>query len=108
MGIGGGSMSVPFLTWCNVPIHRAIATSAAIGLPIAISGAISFMVTGWNAADLPPWSIGYINVPAYFGIVFASTLFAPAGAALAHRLPALILKRVFALFLLVLGIKILL
>jgi len=107
MGVGGGSMSVPFLTWCNVTIHRAIATSAAIGLPIAVSGAISFMVTGWNTADLPPWSIGYINLPAYLGIVVASTLFAPVGAALAHRLPPHILKRVFALFLLLLGIKIL-
>jgi len=105
MGVGGGSMSVPFLTWCNVPVRNAIATSAAIGLPIAVSGALSFIVTGWGTAKLPPWSLGYINLPAYLGIVVASTAFAPIGAALAHRIPPVILKRFFAAFLYILAIR---
>ena len=105
MGVGGGTMSVPFLTWCNVPVRNAVGTSAAIGLPIAISGAISFMVTGWGSENLPPWSIGYINLPAYLSIVFASILFAPLGAALAHRLQPVLLKRLFSVFLYVVAIK---
>jgi len=108
MGVGGGSMSVPFLTWCNVPVRRAIATSAAIGLPIALSGSASYVVSGWQAAHLPPWSVGFINLPAFIGIVVASTLSAPFGAALAHRIPPLLLKRLFAVFLLVLGVRLLL
>jgi len=107
MGVGGGSMSVPFLTWCNMPVRNAVATSAAIGLPVAIAGAATFIVTGWGRADLPPWSIGYVNLPAYAGIVVASTLFAPLGAALAHRLAPSTIKRTFALFLFILGVKML-
>ncbi len=105
MGVGGGSMSVPFLTWCNVAVRNAVATSAAIGLPIAISGATGFIFMGWGSNDLPPWNVGYVNLPAYLGIVVASTAFAPAGAALAHRLPPVILKRFFAALLLVLAIR---
>jgi len=107
MGIGGGSMSVPFLTWCNMQVRRAVATSAAIGLPIAVAGAASFIVTGWGRTDLPPWSFGYVNLPAYAGIVVASTLFAPLGAALAHRLSPTVLKRFFAVFLFVLAVRML-
>lgn len=107
MGVGGGSMSVPFLTWCNMAVRAAVATSAAIGLPIAASGALSYIVSGWHQAELPPWSAGYVNFPAFIGIVVASTVFAPLGAALAHRLPPKTLKRLFAAFLLILGIRIL-
>lgn len=105
MGVGGGSMSVPYLTWCNMAVRRAVATSAAIGLPIAVSGSLSFMVTGWQQTDLPPWSLGYFNLPAFAGIVVASTLSAPLGAALAHRIEPKLLKRLFAVFLLILGIR---
>jgi len=105
MGVGGGSMNVPFMTWCNVDVRHAVATSAAIGLPIAISGALSFIVMGWNVDNLPPWSLGYVNVPAYLGVVFASTLFAPVGARLVHRLPPLVVKRIFAVFLLILAVR---
>ena len=107
MGVGGGSMSVPFLTWCNVGVRIAVATSAAIGLPIAASGALSYIVSGWQQANLPPWSAGYVNFPAFVGIVVASTAFAPLGAGLAHRLPPKILRRLFAGFLLVLGARML-
>ncbi len=107
MGVGGGSMSVPYMTWCNVDVRRAVATSAAIGLPIAVTGALSYMVSGWNTPHLPPWSVGYVNLPAFVGVVVASTAVAPIGAALTHRIPPLLLRRVFAVLLVVLGIRML-
>jgi len=103
IGIGGGTMTVPFLTWCNVRIHQAVGTSAACGLPIAIGGAISYLVLGWGNAALPDWSAGYVYGPALAGIAVTSMLFAPLGAALAHRLSTVVLKRAFAAFLAVLG-----
>ena len=104
VGIGGGTMTVPFLVWCNVSMREAVATSAACGLPIAIAGATGFVITGWNESGLPEWSSGYIYWPAFAGIVFMSSLFAPLGARLAHRLPVASLKKLFALLLCVLGI----
>lgn len=108
MGIGGGSLSVPFLTWCNMSIRNAIATSSAIGFPIAVSGTIGFIITGWTVADRPVMSVGFVNVPAFFSIVVASTLVAPAGAWIAHRVSPVLLKRIFAGFLLILGVRMLL
>ena len=108
MGVGGGSMSVPFLTWCNMHIRRAVATSAAIGLPIALAGTAGFMLTGWGSEARPPWSVGYVNLPAFTGIVVASILFAPLGAKLAHTIPPKLLKRIFAVLLYVLGVRMLL
>lgn len=107
VGIGGGTMSVPFLQWCNVPIRQAVATSAACGLPIAVAGALGFVLTGWDSRSLPTWSSGYLYWPAFSGIVAASILFAPVGARLAHRLPTKVLKRFFALFLVFLGLRML-
>jgi len=106
MGVGGGTMSVPFLTWCNVSIHNAVATSAAIGLPIALAGVTGFIITGWTVTDRPPFSIGYVNVPAFASIVIASMLFAPVGAKITHRISAKRLKMFFGLFLLLLSFKI--
>lgn len=105
MGIGGGTLSVPFLTWCNLAVRRAIGTSAAIGLPIAVSGTIGYVVTGFAVEGLPSPSFGYVYLPALFGIVGASMLTAPAGAWLAHRLPVPQLKRVFALLLFLVGTR---
>jgi len=99
VGIGGGTMTVPFLQWCNVPIRFAVATSAACGLPIALAGAVGFVVSGWDNPLLPAPSSGYLYWPAWGGVVAASVLFAPLGARLAHSLPANQLKRFFALFL---------
>jgi uncharacterized membrane protein YfcA len=107
VGIGGGSMSVPFMSWCNVPIHRAIGTSAAIGLPIALSGAAGYLVNGWGAPGLPPHSLGFIYLPALIGVAAVSVLFAPLGARLAHRLPTGPLKKTFAAFLILVGTKML-
>lgn len=104
-GIGGGSLTVPFLSHCRVQIQRAVATSAACGLPIAVAGAISFAVQGWGEAQLPGWSSGYIYWPAFFGIVLASTPFARLGANLAHRLSPQLLKNCFAGLLCVIGLR---
>ena len=108
VGIGGGSLTVPFLTWCSVPVKQAIATAAAIGFPIAVAGTVGYIVGGLNESGLPPWSIGYVVVPAFAGIVTASVLAAPLGARLAHRLSEVTLRRVFAVFLLVLALRMLL
>jgi uncharacterized membrane protein YfcA len=107
MGVGGGSMSVPFLTWCNMGIRHAIATSSAIGLPIAIAGVTGFIVAGWGVEHRPIMSVGFVNMPAFFSIVVASTLFAPVGARITHRISPNRLKLFFGYFLLILSVKIL-
>jgi len=107
VGIGGGTLTVPFLTWCNVSIRQAVATSSACGFPIAIAGALGYVIAGWNEADQPALSSGYVYWPAFGGIVAASMLLAPFGAKMAHRLPTVILRRVFAGFLALLGIRML-
>lgn len=107
-GIGGGSLNVPFMTWCNVSVHKAVATSAAVGFPIAVAGTLGFVVSGWSVEARPDWSFGYINIPATLGIVIASAFTAPYGAKFAHRIPAQTLKRVFAVLLIILAIKLLL
>lgn len=104
-GIGGGSLTVPFLSWRSVPMQQAVATSAACGLPIAVVGALSFMLVGWNEAQLPQWSLGFVYLPAMAGIAITSMFFARIGANLAHRLSPLVLKRLFALLLLGVGIN---
>lgn len=105
VGIGGGTLTVPFLTWCNVEMRRAVATSAACGLPIALAGALAFMITGWNQPMLPAFSGGYLYGPAVLGIGVTSILLAPLGARFAHTLPVRTLRRFFALFLLVIGLR---
>ncbi|MDD5404108.1 MAG: sulfite exporter TauE/SafE family protein [Sulfuricella sp.] len=107
VGIGGGTLSVPFMTWCNIKMHQAIGTSAAIGFPIAAAGALGYTVNGLGAAALPEYSLGFIYLPALAGLVFASVLTAPFGARMAHRLPVPQLKKVFAALLIVLGTRML-
>ncbi|MBT8354240.1 MAG: sulfite exporter TauE/SafE family protein [Desulfofustis sp.] len=87
VGIGGGSLSVPFMVWCNVVLHHAIGTSAAIGLPIAIAGTIGYIFNGWGSPGLPEMSIGFVYLPAPFGIAAISVLTARLGVKLAHSLP---------------------
>lgn len=108
VGIGGGTMSVPFMLWCNVPFHSAIGTSAAIGFPIALSGAAGYLLNGLMAQGLPQYSLGFLYLPALIGVSVASVMTAPLGARLAHSLPVKPLKRIFALLLVVLGTKMLL
>ncbi len=107
VGIGGGTLSVPFMTWCNVAVHRAIGTSAAIGFPIAIAGTVGYLFNGWHAANLPQYSVGYIYLPALFGLVVTSVLTAPFGVRLAHSLPVDRLKKVFAVLLFAVGTRML-
>ncbi|WP_295800594.1 sulfite exporter TauE/SafE family protein [uncultured Microbulbifer sp.] len=104
-GIGGGSLTVPFLSRCHVVMQRAVATSAACGLPIAVAGALSFAWQGWGNAQLPAWSSGYIYWPAFLGIVLTSAWFAKLGALLAHRLSPQLLKNCFAGLLFFIGVR---
>jgi len=106
-GIGGGSLSVPFLTWCNIRMQEAVGTSSAAGMPIAVAGALGFVITGWQHPALPPHSIGYVYLPALLGIAITSVIFAQLGARWAHRLPAATLKKIFAVLLAVVGGKLL-
>ncbi|WP_454722657.1 MULTISPECIES: sulfite exporter TauE/SafE family protein [Cupriavidus] len=96
VGAGGGFVSVPFMAWCNVPIHNAVATSAALGFPIAVASVIGYVWSGFGAAGLPTGSLGYIYLPALAVIALASVLTAPLGARTAHRLDVAQLKKVFA------------
>jgi uncharacterized membrane protein YfcA len=100
VAVGGGAMTVPFLVWCNVPIQRAIGTSAAIGLPIAIGGTVGYVINGWQIQDLPSGSVGFVFLPALLWTVLASALTAPLGARVVAWLPVGVLKRVFAVLLL--------
>ena len=104
-GIGGAVLTIAFLTWCNVKIHEAIGTSAAVGFPIAAAGTVGYIATGLLDPHLPPWSLGYVYVPAFIGIAITSFLVAPFGARLAHKLPVAVLKKVFMVFLIALAIK---
>ena len=107
VGVGGGSMTVPFLVWCNQSIQTAVATGAACGFPLALAGTIGFAVAGWQESGQMAWSTGYIYWPACLGIVVTSMLFAPLGATLAHSLPTKAIKRFFSIFLIIAGVRIL-
>jgi len=105
--VGGAFMTVPFMLWCNVPMLQAIGTAAAIGFPIALSGTIGFVATGLRETGLPPHSVGFVYLPALGGIVVASVLAAPLGAATAHRLPTVWLRRIFAVLFYVIATRML-
>ena len=96
VGAGGGFVSVPFMTWCNVAIHNAVSTSAALGFPIALANVVGYVIGGQNVEGLPTASLGYIWLPALAVIATCSVLTAPLGAKAAHSLPVKQLKRVFA------------
>jgi uncharacterized membrane protein YfcA len=96
VGAGGGFISVPFMAWCNVAMHNAVATSAALGFPIAVANAAGYVVSGMGAQALPTGSFGYIWLPALAVIALCSVFMAPVGAGIAHRLPVKQLKRIFA------------
>jgi len=104
VGIGGGTMTVPFWSACKVRMQQAVGTSAACGLPIAIGGALSYVALGWGNAQLPAGSAGFVYGTALLSIAATSMLFAPMGAFLAHRLPTAVLKKIFAGFLALLGL----
>lgn len=96
---GGGFLTIPFMVFCNVPIHQAVGTSAALGFPIAVAGTLGYLASGFGVAGRPDHSFGYIYLPALAGVVVMSVLVAPLGARLAHRLPVRQMKRAFGVFL---------
>ncbi|MDO9519288.1 MAG: sulfite exporter TauE/SafE family protein [Pseudohongiella sp.] len=107
VAIGGGTMTVPFLTWCNVRLQIAIGTSAAVGLPIALAGALGYLLNGWGTAGLPAYTLGFIYWPAVLAMAVASLFSAPMGARLAHKLPVATLKKLFAALIIVLALQML-
>ncbi len=107
IGIGGGSLTVPFLAGGGVVMSQAVATSAACGFPIAVAGTLGFVWNGWGLPGLPSGSSGFVYWPAVAGITLTSSLMAPWGARLAHHLPAVVLKRVFSALLLLMGARLL-
>lgn len=108
IGIGGGTLSVPWMLWCNRDMRQAVGTASAIGLPIALFGSAGFVFNGLAISALPAYSVGFVYLPALAGIAFASIFTAPVGAALAHRLPIPLLKKLFAILLYALSAKLLL
>ncbi|MEE3168785.1 MAG: sulfite exporter TauE/SafE family protein [Pseudomonadota bacterium] len=107
-GVGGGTLTVPYLVWRNVTMQQAVGTSAACGLPIAIAGTLGNIWTGWQNPALPGLSVGFIYLPALVGVILTSVFFARVGANLAHRLNANRLKRIFSIMLLLVGLRFLL
>lgn len=108
MGIGGGTLSVPILSAFSVEIRRAVGTASAFGVVIAVPAVIGFVVSGWGVEGRPPLSLGYVNVAAALVILPFTVGFAPVGARIAHAVDTKWIKRVFALFLFITAIRMLL
>lgn len=108
VSIGGGTIVVPFLMWCNVPLRHAIGTSAAIGFPIAVGGSLGYIVAGLSVQNLPAPHLGFVFLPALLGTALASVVTAPMGAKAAHHMPVARLRKLFAVLLLALAAKLLL
>ncbi len=107
VGIGGGSMTVPALIWRGVPAVKAVATSAVCGVFIAVAAALTYSQL-YNPHAMPAHSVGYVYLPAALGVALTSVLCAPLGARWAHQLPARTLKQLFAVFLLVMALSLML
>ena len=105
VGIGGGTLTVPYLVHGQMPMRNAVAVASACGLPIAVAGTLSYTLLGWHAMHLPEWSLGYVYLPAFLGTGLSSIFTAPLGAKLVHKLPAAKLKRYFSLLLFVMAAK---
>jgi len=97
-GIGGGNVIVPTLIYFNTPVHRATATSSTLGVPIALAGALGYIISGWEVSPAP-WMLGWVYLPAFFSIMVAAILFAPVGVRVAHRTAPLPLRRAFGVLL---------
>ena len=99
VGVGGAFISVPFMTWCNVSIHSAVATGAALGFPIALSSTAGYVIGGWSLPAALPGAVGYLYLPAVVLVALTSTWLAPVGARTAHRMDIALLRRSFAVLL---------
>lgn len=108
VGIGGGTITVPFLLWCNVPVRDAVGTSAAAALPIALAGTASFVLAGWDHTGLPTGSLGYVLAPAIAALAPAILLMVPLGTRLAHSVPTGTIRKLFGGLVLLIGVKMLL
>lgn len=109
VGIGGGTLTVPFLHWYKINIKNAVATSAACGLPIAVFATASYVYSGRNImSSTAGYSFGFVQVDAFLIIATSSFIFSPIGAKLAHTVSNQLLKKIFSIFLLLLGIRMLL
>lgn len=108
VSIGGGTFVVPFLVWCNVPLRQAIGTSAAVGFPVALGGTLGYVATGWTETSLPAPHFGYVYLPALLWIALASIVTAPLGARAAHRMKVGMLRKLFAVLLIVVATRLLL
>lgn len=108
VGIGGGTLTVPYLVKTGLDLRQAVATSSACGVPIALAGTLGFMISGWGREGLPGMSVGFIYWPAVLGILITSVPMAPYGARLAHRLPVPLLSRFFGILLLLMAARLLL
>jgi uncharacterized membrane protein YfcA len=102
---GGGFLTIPFMVWCNVVIHHAVGTSAALGFPIAVAGTVGYLAAGWNVPGLPDRHLGFVYLPAFLGVVAMTMAFAPLGARVAHRLNVAALRAAFGVFLALLATK---
>ncbi|MGE4405753.1 sulfite exporter TauE/SafE family protein [Pseudomonas sp.] len=107
MGIGGGTLSVPILNACRTPMHIAVGTGAALGVVISLPGVLAYLINGLGAANLPPATLGYVNLLGLALIVPTTMLTAPWGAHIAHAVNARQLRRLFALFLALTAIRML-
>ncbi len=108
VSIGGGTISVPYLVWHNIPFKHAIGTSAALGFPIALGGTLGYVVTGLALVNPPSGALGFVYLPGFFLLAAGSLFTTPLGAQAAHRLPLKWLRRVFAVLLVILASKMLL
>lgn len=105
MGIGGGSLSVPLLSLCNVPIHRAIGTASGFGLAIALPATLGFILSGWGEVGRPAFSLGYVNLAGFLIIATVSAFMVPLGVRAAHALEAKRLKQIFGFCLLLVALN---
>lgn len=107
VSIGGGTVVVPFLLWCNVTLKNAIGTSAAIGFPVAVGGTLGYIATGMNISVLPEYTLGFVYLPALFWVAFASVFTASLGAKATHRMKVGVLRKLFAVLLIILATRLL-
>jgi uncharacterized membrane protein YfcA len=107
LAAGAAFMTIPFMTWCNVPLKRAVGTAAAIGFPLALAASVGYVVAGMQAGPMPPGSLGFIYLPALLLVVLPTVVTAPLGARLTHSMPVKHLRTVFAMMLYGIAIKML-
>jgi len=108
MGIAGGAILVPMLSFFGISVRHSIGIATACGVMVALFGSLGYIITGFNLPNIPAWSLGYIYLPALLGIVISSSIFAPIGVKYASKLPVKTLKKFFAVFLIFVAIKMML